>query len=110
MATAELALAMPALVMVLAVALFAFGVAVDELRCVDAARAGARAAARGETSTEISAVAQQMAPPASHVQVVVGRDTVTVRVTAPARFSPVLSSTMHLEGAATAAREDDEPP
>ncbi|MDP9241529.1 MAG: pilus assembly protein, partial [Actinomycetota bacterium] len=46
--TAELATALPVLVFLLAVALGAVGAVTAQLRCVDAAREGARAAARGE--------------------------------------------------------------
>ena len=49
MVTAELAVVLPALLLVLAVALSALGLAVDQVRCVDAAAAGARAAARGDS-------------------------------------------------------------
>jgi len=47
MVTAELALAVPVVVMVLALGLAAIRVGVDQVRCVDAARLAARALARG---------------------------------------------------------------
>ena len=46
MVTAELAVVLPALLLVLAVALSALGLAVDQVRCVDAAAAGAGSCAR----------------------------------------------------------------
>ena len=49
MATAELAVAIPTLVLVLFVALSALATVTDQVRCVDAARATARALARGRT-------------------------------------------------------------
>ena len=54
MATAELAVVLPAVLLVLAVALSALGLAIDQIRCVDAARAGARAAARGDTAGAVT--------------------------------------------------------
>ena len=54
MATAELAVVLPAVLLVLAVALSALGLAIDQIRCVDAARAGARAAARGDTAAAVT--------------------------------------------------------
>ena len=47
-ATAELATGLPALVLSAGLAVWLVGVATTQLRCLDAARAGARAAARGE--------------------------------------------------------------
>ena len=47
MVTAEFAVVLPAVVLVLALSLGALGLALDQIRCVDAARAGARAASRG---------------------------------------------------------------
>ena len=47
-ATAELAVALPTLVLVLTLALAAIDLGVAQVRCVDAARLGARLLARGE--------------------------------------------------------------
>ena len=49
MVTAETAVVLPVLLLVLAGAVAAVTVVGAQLRCVDAAREGARAAARGET-------------------------------------------------------------
>ena len=65
MVTAELAVVLPALLLVLAVALSALGLAVDQVRCVDAAAAGARAAARGDSPAAVHAVAARSAPSAT---------------------------------------------
>ena len=48
MVTAEFAVVLPAIVLVLGLSLGALGLALDQVRCVDAARAGARAASRGD--------------------------------------------------------------
>jgi hypothetical protein len=60
-ATAETAVALPALVVVLGVCLWVLGLAATTLRCAEAARAAARAAARGETAGEVVATARRTA-------------------------------------------------
>ena len=80
--TAEAALALPSLAVV-AAALVATGhVGVAQLRCVDAARAAARLAARGESPSSVRARAEAVAPAGASVVVRAGRQ-VAVRVTAP---------------------------
>ena len=58
--TTELALALPAVVLVLAVLLVTVGATTTTLRCADAARAAARVAALGRTPDEVVAVAEQI--------------------------------------------------
>lgn len=53
MVTAEAAMALPALLGVLALVLSVVSLAVDGIRCVDAARVGARAAARGDRKSVV---------------------------------------------------------
>lgn len=82
-ATAEAAVALPALLVVLALAIGAVVTVDGQLRCVDAARAGARVAARGEADGAVRQAAAQLAPPGAQVGVT-HRGTqvrVTVRVT-----------------------------
>jgi hypothetical protein len=55
MVSAETAVALPALVVVLAVLLWGLAVGIMQVRCVAAARGAALAAARGEADGEISA-------------------------------------------------------
>lgn len=86
MVTAEFAVAMPALIFVLACALATIGLGLDQVRCVDAARAGARLAARGEPGPVVTAEAARRAPRGSRI-VVRGGAEVTVEVEAP----PVVS-------------------
>ena len=69
MVTAELAVAIPALVLVLAVCLAAVSVAVDQVRCVDAARIGARAAARADPADHVRSLALAAAPDGADVQI-----------------------------------------
>lgn len=83
MVTAETALALPAVVLVLALALTGVRVAIDEIRCVDAARAGARAAARGDPAEEVEALARRAAPTGASITTSVAGGDVTVTVVAP---------------------------
>lgn len=61
-ATAEIAVALPALVLVTLAALWGVSVAAAQLACVDAVRAGARAAARGEPLAEVRSAVARSAP------------------------------------------------
>ena len=79
-ATLELAVAMPAVVLLLAVVLSAADVVVAQVDCVDAARAGARAAARGETPAVVRASALALAPTGATVTVGGGAGAVVVAV------------------------------
>ena len=105
--TAELAVVLPALLLVPAL-----GLAVDQVRCVDAATAGARAAARGDSPAAVHAVAARSAPSGSSVATTVGGGLVTVTVSAGrARLGglvtlplrPGASATAQLEAAAGGA-------
>lgn len=69
MATAELAIALPAVVLVLALCLTAMAYGIDQVRCVDAARVAARAASRGEPPALVRELAEQRAPANSTVTV-----------------------------------------
>ena len=75
--TAELAVALPG-VMLLAVALLVTGQAViGEVRCTDAARAGARLAARGESDPAVAA--EVASPPGTQVSIARGATLVGCR-------------------------------
>jgi Flp pilus assembly protein TadG len=65
--TAETAMVLPVLALLLAVGLWAVAVAGAQVRCVDAARDAARAAARGESDTTATAVAGAAAPDGAQV-------------------------------------------
>jgi TadE-like protein len=106
MATAELALVLPAVLLVLAVALSALGLAIDQIRCVDAARAGARAAARRDTAGAVTRVALRAAPAGAHVETAVSGELVTVTVTAPqARLAALVPLSLRPGASATAQLE-----
>jgi Flp pilus assembly protein TadG len=88
MVTAETAVVLPVLLLVLAAAVAAVTVVGAQLRCVDAAREGARAAARGEAAAV--ELARRAAPEGAAVDVTVVGDEVRVTVTAEARpFGPL---------------------
>lgn len=85
MVTAELAMVIPAVVLVLALCLSGLGLAIDQVRCVDAARVAARAASRGEPVAEVTDQARQGAPEGSRVSVDRHGEDILVTVTAPDR-------------------------
>jgi Flp pilus assembly protein TadG len=82
MVTAEFAVALPALVLVVLAALGGITVVTAQLRCVDAADVAARMAARGETLPAVRAVALPGAPAGADVTVVTAGDMVTATVQA----------------------------
>jgi len=85
MATAEIAVAIPAVVLLLGGLIAVIGAVAAQLRCIDAAREGARAAARGDPGSAVVAIARQAAPDGASVTIVGDGDTVTVTVTASTR-------------------------
>ncbi len=109
--TAELATALPVLVVLLAVALTAVSAVTAQLRCVDAAREGARAAARGESPARVADLAGQVAPAGARVRVTTaGPDTVTVTVTGRVPLLGRLTSPMSVQARAVALVEPGVPP
>ena len=73
---------LPAIVCVLVLALWGVGVAVAHLRCVDAARAAARAVARGDDVSAARAAAAAIAPQRARVAVDASGRVVRVEVAA----------------------------
>lgn len=111
-ATAETAVLLPVLVVVLAAAVWVLACLAAQLKCLDAARAAARAAARGDTGVVVRDIAQRLAPADAAVRVSSGDGTVRVLVTAQARpFGSVLRvlPAMSVSGRATAAVEPGTP-
>lgn len=104
--TAETAVALPALVLLAAMLIWGVLAAAAQIRCVDAARVGARAAARGEANA--AELAGAAAPPGARVQVAMAADTVRVEVEAscgaPGRLGGLLA--VRVGASAVAARED----
>lgn len=83
MVTAETAVVLPVLLLVLAAAVAGVTVVGAQLRCVDAAREGARAAARGEVTA--AELAGRAAPDGAVIGVTVAGDEVRVTVSAEVR-------------------------
>src|SRR4051794_15132187 len=84
MVTAELAVALPTVVVTLLAAITALFAVTTQLRCTDAAATAARLVARGETTAVAQAAARRVAGPTAEVRVAPGNTTVTVVVRAPA--------------------------
>ncbi|MEO7753285.1 MAG: TadE family type IV pilus minor pilin [Terracoccus sp.] len=82
MVTAELAVALPALTLVLAGCLSALMVGVAQLRCVDAAGLAARAVARGDPAPAARELAVSAAPDGASVVIVLEGSKASVRVSA----------------------------
>lgn len=82
MVTADTAVVLPVLLFVLAAAVAAVVVVGSQLRCVDAAREGARAASRGEPAGVVADLAGRAAPDGARTTLAVDGDTVTVTVAA----------------------------
>ncbi|WP_244523800.1 TadE family type IV pilus minor pilin [Blastococcus sp. DSM 46786] len=85
MVTAETAVVLPVLLLVLAGAVAAVTVVGAQLRCVDAAREGARAAARGEDAAVVAEWAGRAAPAGARTGLTGSGDEVRVTVAAEVR-------------------------
>lgn len=109
--TAETAVALPSLVVVLVLAVWVLLCVAAQLRCLDAAHVAARAAARGEVDAEVRSVAARVAPPGADVRVVRGGGQVEVRVSAQVQpFAAVLSVLPAVGVSARAVAADEAEP
>jgi len=104
MVTAELAAAVPALLVVHVVGVSVVQLGVDEVRCVDAARLAARALARGDSEVSARDVAARAGPAGAGVSVAAFGSEITVTVSASRDLAGWRSVTV--QGAATAQREE----
>lgn len=106
MVSAELAVALPVVVLLLSVVLGAFDLGVSQLRCVDAARTAARAAARGDSTARVDRLAEVAGPPGATVRVVRRAGLVVATVTGAApRLARVLPLPMRPSATAVAVDE-----
>jgi Flp pilus assembly protein TadG len=105
MVTAETAVVLPVLLLVLAAAVGALVVVGCQLRCVDAAREGVRAAARGEAAPVVRQLAERAAPSGASASLATGGGTVTVVVTAPVRPLGPVPLVVHVRAEATGELE-----
>lgn len=106
MVTAEVAVAIPSVLLILVVALAAVDLGISQVRCVDAARTGARLLARGEDRAVAVEQVRATAPSDAVVHIATSGDLVTVRVSAPVppalvplrlQLSPAASATALVE-------------
>jgi Flp pilus assembly protein TadG len=104
-ATAELAVALPALVFVVLLAVSAVAVMTAQLRCVDAAREAARSAARGETTAVVRDTARRVAPAGAGVTVTSTEDRVSVMVSTRIRLLSGRGPSVTVEARAVATVE-----
>jgi Flp pilus assembly protein TadG len=103
--TAETALALPALVLVLALALWAVQVVSGQLRCVDAAREAARSLARGDSMGSARLTAERAAPTGAVVAMTFAPGAVTVTVSADIRGAVPRMPGFHVAATAVARLE-----
>lgn len=82
-ATAEFAMVMPALILVIVVVLGAAAIGLGQLRAYEAARAGAREAARGEDTAQVEKSARHKAGKGSSVGVKQNGEYTVVQVSVP---------------------------
>ncbi|NBE49850.1 TadE family type IV pilus minor pilin [Streptomyces boluensis] len=102
--TAEAATAIPVLLIFGVALLWGLMAAMAQIQCVDAARAGARAAARQEPDHAAIRAAEQAAPKGARV--VVRREGDLVRVTVEAHAPGPRALTLDLEAEAVALAEE----
>ncbi|MFJ2090878.1 TadE family type IV pilus minor pilin [Streptomyces sp. NPDC087901] len=100
--TAEAAMAIPVLVIFALALLWALMAASAQIRCVDAARSGARAAARSEPEAQVREAALSAAPDRARVEVERAGELWRVSVAAPAPGPGPLAMTLSSEAAAAA--------
>lgn len=108
MVTAETAILLPALAVVLAGLLWVLAAVVGQVRCLDAAREAARLAGRGDSTAAASSVARRLAPPGATVSI--ARHGGQVVATVRARQAPfggwaARLGSMSLRASATATDE-----
>jgi Flp pilus assembly protein TadG len=104
--TAETAAMLPALMVVLAAALWAVQAVGAQLECVDAARTAARAAARGEHLDQVRDLARSITHPNAEITVNRTPEHTTVQISVAVRppWGPNLPA-VQVSASATAATE-----
>lgn len=110
-ATAEFAMVMPALVLIIVMVIGVGALGLAQLRAYEAARAGAREAARGEPVAEVRRSAASAAGKDSNVTI--GKDgeytTVTVTVRTPKTIRKLVPEVQAVQKARTEGAESKEP-
>lgn len=90
--TAETAILLPALVVLLITGMWVVGIVLANVRCIDAARDAARAVARGETNEVAEEIGSRAAPPGAEIEINRDGQEVEVVVSAPAKLDWLLLS------------------
>ena len=107
MATAELTVVLPTLVLVIAAALTMISIVLAQLRCVDAAREAARSAARGEPAAVVRSAASRAAPAGANVEIRAAAEEVRVTVSSRAGRVGGLLPMIRVSASAVALREPE---
>lgn len=107
--TAEAALVLPILVVLLTVGVGTVSAVTAQLRCIDAAREAARAAARGEAMQTVVELAARAAPEGAQVTVDHGAERIVVTVTAQVPIGGGLLPAVTVHGDAVALPEPTGP-
>jgi hypothetical protein len=112
MATAELVVALPAIVLALMLGVGAVSAMTVRMRCADAAAVAARLAARGEDPEAGVAAARRVAPAGALVRLDSTADAIRVTVTTAAQVLPVGGPvpTFTVSGSFEEQREPGPPP
>ena len=105
MVTAETAVVLPVLLLVLAAAVAAIVVVGSQLECVDAAWEGARAAARGESAGVVRELVARAGPAGAMTSASAAGEKVTVTVRARVRPLGPIPLRVTVSATATAVRE-----
>lgn len=103
--TAETAVALPSLALVLGIALAAVQAAAAHLACVDAARVGARALARGDSEAAVRSSISAVAPERADTEVSDQAGFARVVVRAPVALGPGIETPFEVTGKATTPME-----
>jgi hypothetical protein len=103
--TAEIAVGLTAVVIVLSSLVAAVSLGQSQLRAVDAAAAGARAAARGETDGQVLGLARRLAGQGAHVSVSEQGSMVRVEVRTAVRLPLPGAPTVTVKGSASTPAE-----
>ncbi len=108
--TAELALALPTLMLIIGVGIWVQSVVALQARCQDAARAGARAAARGDPDAAIRSAIGAALPAGAQLSIRRSGSQVTVSVRAAPAVPGVLASLVSAPSVTGSATAEDEDP
>lgn len=105
--TAEIAVALPSLALVLGIALAAVQAAAAHLACVDAARLGARALARGDSDATALSLISNVAPERAEADISEDAGFARVLVRAPVALGPGIEAPFEVTGEAAIPMEPD---